>query len=329
MPSAALAPEIDIDRDFGPCDLQWIGSVMADGLSALRGRWPFRDTPAPTADLRENARVVLVSDWATGVPAAQAVGAEMGRWLSEAEGRQRHVIHLGDTYYSGWKEEYLKRFLPFWPHALGDERIQSWALNGNHDMYSGGEGYFGLLLRDTRFAGQAGSSYFTIEGPRWQIIGLDTAYEDFDLAGGQAEWMLRKVATSGKKTIVLSHHQFFSAYSKSGERLRERLATKLTEDRVAAWFWGHEHRCVIYEESEAIHAPRCIGHGGVPALVAEEDAPLPEGVKYESRGAVSSGGLRWGLFGFVVLDFCGPDGSEVEVSYVDETGETHYHEVLS
>src|SRR5207237_885587 len=82
-----------------------------------------------------------------------------------------------------WREEYERHFLPYWPHAEGDRSLRSWALNGNHDMYSGGHGYFGFLLRDPRFAGQQGSSHFRLAGRWWQLLGLDTAYRDHDLAG--------------------------------------------------------------------------------------------------------------------------------------------------
>ena len=34
--------------------------------------------------------------------------------------------------------------------------MTSWALNGNHDMYSGGWGYFDHLLADERFSRQRG-----------------------------------------------------------------------------------------------------------------------------------------------------------------------------
>src|SRR5207245_6113755 len=52
----------------------------------------------------------------------------------------------------------------------------SFALNSNHEMYAGGEGYFRALLADNRFAAQGGLSYFALENNQWLIIGLDTAY---------------------------------------------------------------------------------------------------------------------------------------------------------
>jgi hypothetical protein len=273
----------------------------------------------------DDARVVMVGDWGTGLPAAVEVGQQMGRELATAAGRDRHLIHLGDVYYSGWKEEYVHHFLPHWPHEVGDATIRSWSLNGNHDMFSGGHGYFGYLLRDSRFAGQAGCSHFRLENSDWLILALDTSYDDQDLAGTQAEWVLDQVTGWGGKTLLLSHHQLFSAYERTLPTLMERLAPVFSRRPVDAWFWGHEHRCAVYEATEQVRAARCIGHGGVPVFVPPDDAPVPQGVRYEYRGAEGEGRERWGLFGFVVLDF---HGAAITVRYINEKGEEHYREEL-
>lgn len=327
LPEAELDPEVDLYRPFGPCDIGWIASKIAEGTAHFRDRPDFPDDPGPTTQIADDARVVMVSDWATGVEGARLVAERIGAELAGAEGRDRHLIHLGDTYYSGWREEYLKRFLPYWPHALGDAGVKSWALNGNHDMYSGGHGYFGTLLRDPRFEAHGGSSFFKLEGSHWQLLGLDTAYVDHDLAGSQADWVRDELAASAKKTVLLSHHQPFSAYAAgdAGTRLRDRLAPAFSNRRADAWFWGHEHRCAIYEESESIRYPRCIGHGGVPVIVPPENAPRPEGVLYEYRGAQEASSYRWGLFGFVVLDF---RSDAIDVRYINERGEEHHREEL-
>jgi len=322
LPNAQLVSEDDLYRQFGPCDIGWIRSALAAGLRLLRGRATFPDTPAGPAVLGNEARMVMVGDWGSGLPSAHAVGRQMGEQLAAASGLDRHVVHLGDLYYSGWREEYTERFLPHWPHRLGDRTIKSWALNGNHDMYSGGHGYFGYLLRDERFAEQEGSSHFLLENDHWQILGLDTAYKDRDLAGTQADWVRERLAANGKRTILLSHHQPFSAYSEHRYPLWEALAEAFAVRRIDAWFWGHEHRCVVYEEHEHIKYPRLIGHGGVPVLADDDEAP-PEGVRYEYREASEddAGPVRWRLFGFVVLDF---DGADVVVRYLNEDGGEHY-----
>lgn len=322
LPDAQLVSEENIYRPFGPCDIGWIRSELAAGVRLFRGRADFPDRPAGPAALDSDARIVMASDWGSGLSSAHAVGVRMGEQLEAAAGRDRHVVHLGDLYYSGWREEYIERFLPHWPHGLGDRTVKSWALNGNHDMYSGGHGYFGYLLRDERFAGQEGSSHFLIENDHWQILGLDTAYKDGDLAGSQAKWVRDRLAGNDKRTMLLSHHQPFSAFTEHRYPLLERLADALAVRRIDAWFWGHEHRCVVYEAHENIKYPRLIGHGGVPVLI-DDDQGTPAGVRYEYREAAEddAGPERWRLFGFVVLDFDGPD---VVVRYYNEQGVEHH-----
>ncbi|MBO0708492.1 MAG: hypothetical protein J2P44_09030, partial [Candidatus Dormibacteraeota bacterium] len=132
-----LRPGLDLFRRFGPCDPGWLGVTVAEGLRLFEARPEFPDRPAPSVELADEARVVLVGDWGTGLPGAQAVGRAMARELAAAAGRDRHLIHLGDVYYSGWKEEYERHFLRYWPHREGEGGLHSWTLNGNHDMYSG------------------------------------------------------------------------------------------------------------------------------------------------------------------------------------------------
>jgi 3',5'-cyclic AMP phosphodiesterase CpdA len=324
-PIKQLRSDSELMRQFGPCDVRWINSKLAEGIRFVRGRPKFPDRAPPAVRIADDARVVIVGDWGTGLPAAAEVGVQMGEELAAAAGRDRHVIHLGDVYYSGWKEEFISHFLPYWPHASGDSTIKSWALNGNHDMYSGGHGYFGYLLRDPRFAGQQGCSHFRLENAHWQLLGLDTSYDDEDLAGSQASWVAEQVTGSSAKTMLLSHHQLFSAYDPTPSTLGDRLAPILEKGPLDAWFWGHEHRCVVYEPTAQVRAARCIGHGGVPVFVPPDDAPVPDGVRYEYRGATGGGSERWGLFGFAVLDFQGPS---ISVRYINEKGEEHYREQL-
>ena len=52
-------------------------------------------------------------------------------------------MHLGDVYYSGTEKEVEERFLKVWPTEAATINR---ALNGNHEMYSGGFGYFKLIL---------------------------------------------------------------------------------------------------------------------------------------------------------------------------------------
>ena len=63
--------------------------------------------------MADDARLVVVGDWGTGLPRARDVAALMQDKIAEAlaGSRQVHVLHLGDVYYSGLETEDQRRFL--------------------------------------------------------------------------------------------------------------------------------------------------------------------------------------------------------------------------
>lgn len=314
---------------FEITDPGWVNSVFAMGWRLLRRRRKFKEKPAPPAELAPNARVLLVSDWASGHPSAQAVARLMRAELEKgaSEGRQQHVIHLGDTYYSGWKKEYELRFLPYWP-VHPDEPHGSWACNGNHDMYAGGHAYFDYLLMDPRFAAQDRSSYFSLENEHWQLLGLDTAWEDHGLKAPQADWIATKREKNpNRKTMLLSHHQLFSEYGHDGPKIEAKLGEQLNDKPVEAWFWGHEHRCIWFQKGHrGVGAARCVGHGGIPVYVDLRDFRFPA-VWRDMNYREALGGLeKWALFGFVVLDF---KDAQLEARYINEWGQEVNKETIT
>jgi len=222
---------------FESTDPGWV-SVVWEKLWVRLGRGfaRFRSHKKPTDfmfPLEDNCSIALVGDWGTGIKRALAVAREIEKHTPH------HAIHLGDVYYSGTEEEITERFLANWPKNVG----RSWALNSNHEMYSGGHGYFKITLK--KFKQPA--SYFCLRNNNWQLIGLDTGYVDHNLNREQFEWLLHKVNNYNGKTILLSHHQLFSAYESQGENLEARLDMLLDEGKIYAWFWGHEHRCIVYK----------------------------------------------------------------------------------
>ncbi len=129
-------------------------------------------------------------------------------------------------------------------------------------MYSGGEGFFDLTVPFTKQR----SSYFALESDRWLLVGLDSAYQDHQLAGNQVDWLTALiVASPKKKVILLSHHQPYSLLDKQGPNLIAQLTPLLASKKIFAWYWGHEHRCVLYDRRDDWGLwGRCIGHGGFP-----------------------------------------------------------------
>ena len=259
-------------------------------LSLLK--WVDRDDAhaivrPPTTDphpLPETCRVALVADWGTGLygaPVSADSIADTGPWDL--------LMHLGDVYYSGTKDETRDRFLGKWPdHAAAVNR----AINGNHEMYSGGFGYFDLTLPAF---GQAASS-FAFANEHWLLIGLDTAYVDHAMDGTQVAWVRAVVDAhgDGRKLVLFSHQQPFSRLDKQGPKLLAALDWLLSGRRITAWYWGHEHDCVIYDPHPLFGLlGRCLGNGGIPAFRRENvrSAPAKEecaGIAWRSLGSTGA-----------------------------------------
>ena len=105
-----------------------------------------------------------------------------------------------------------------------------------------------------------------MQNTNWILACLDTAYKDFDLDAKQVAWLKSIVDAAGtRKLILFSHHQPFSQLDDQGPKLQVALADLLSKQRIHAWFWGHEHRLVIYDPHPIWGLKgRCIGHGGFP-----------------------------------------------------------------
>jgi hypothetical protein len=299
--------------------------IKAIAYRKLHGRYTFSNNPTTFA-LAKRARLVLVGDWGSGIDRADLIAKLMADAVKDADDRQCHVVHLGDIYFCGWPEEAQERFLDHWPVKPGDAAF-SWCLNGNHDMYCGGEGYFKIVLGDSRFKEQGGCSYFALENEHWQILGLDTAYEEWKLEGNQFGWAVQqRFNNPAKKGILLSHHQPFSDYEKSAKSdgLAETAAALLKENRTTAWLWGHEHRCVVYKSHDfafkdgtagKLPFGACLGNGGVPTH-ATKPVNNPTSLHAET-GSFRVGLEKFGLFGFAILDI---DGDSAELTVVNENG---------
>lgn len=319
-------PILDLFTHFGPDDIGWATCLVAEALcKADGGPHKFNAGPAPINPIGNKARVVLLADWGTGVPRAQDVGNAARRFVEEADaqGRDVHVIHLGDVYYAGFEHEYDNNFLNYWPVLPGEaDKFASYNLNGNHDMYSGAFDYFDYLLADRRFRRQQQCSFFGLENDFWQILGLDTAYVDGALQPPQADWVLKtRTNAPHKKGILLSHHQPFSAFEQAPPGVLPPLKPVLDQNLILAWWWGHEHRCAFYDPRDGVRYGRCIGYGGVP--IVAETQPNPPGVSYQFQDFVPGSQPHFARFGFAVMDF---NQDQLRVQYLGETGAPHQQE---
>jgi hypothetical protein len=313
-------------------DPRWVAVTYAKTIKLRKGRPAFPDGSIRCSPIKSKARIILLADWGSGIPRAEKLAQTVSRlYLKPAiNQRELHVVHMGDVYYAGLDEEYLRNFLLPWPVGLVQaQTIASWCIPGNHDMYSGGHGFF-QLLKDQRFHQQGGSSYFLLENKHWQIFGLDTGYDPRDykgdkgeLYGEQAAWVAQKrSAAPQKKCVVLSHHQPFSAYQDVSEELERRLRPILNAHQIDAWFWGHEHLSAVYDPHQNVRFPVLIGNGGFPEKPKKLRKGAPS-LKHNWRQTNTFGNL---LFGFAVLDF---DGDRIDMQLVDENGKVQFAEAIS
>lgn len=318
---------------FSISDPGWFSSLVAMGIRKFQAPHPFNRVPAPATQMADRCRIIMVGDWGSGIPRAQKTARAMRVQVDDClkNGIECHVVHLGDVYYSGWDYEYRERFLRYWPVKPGEEdRVGSWSLNGNHDMYSGGHAFFGTLLADSRFRRQNRSSFFRLFTSHWQLLGLDTAWDDNGLKDPQGSWVDHVVAENLQRTMLLTHHQLYSAYENDpdvGQIMRQKLADVLEGRKIDAAIWGHEHRCVLHAPHGYVKYGRLVGHGGVPVYMthgATDDYPAP--ATYEDRRYISSGLERWAYMGFAVLDL---DGPKLDIRYIDENGRLDKTETLA
>lgn len=327
-------PAVRLFGRFEKTDIRWVSSMIWHHIRrGGNGKHPFNPEPA-TATLPERCRLVIVGDWASGLPRARAVADQMREELLDAEktGVEAHAVHLGDTYYSGLPGEIRDRLLKWWPvHPDEADRFGSWALNGNHEMYSGGYGYFDHLLTDPRFARQAESSWFVLDHPAFRFVCLDTAWDetglhdkrdDCGLQDPQGQYVGRLAKEGERRMVMFSHHPLFSG-DEPDHYLKNKVSTALETGRVHAWFWGHDHVAEAYKEANRVKYPRCVGHGGIP--VHKRILPSPK-LLWREDSSKWDGIEWWTVFGFAVLDV---DGPNITVRYLTENGDESWREELT
>ena len=299
--------------------------VLFHSRAAFPAYKPGHSGIFPIADA---CSIALAADWGTGTIPAYKVVSEIMKTEPDV------TIHLGDVYYSGTPQEYNDWFLgrEDWPHGA----VSTWALNANHEMYSGGHGYFETALPKL----EQETSYFCLENDHWRILGLDSGYYSgvfplleklwrgkIRLHDVILEWLKTTVFADAHDTrpvILLTHHQPFSAFDPGYPTLLKNVQPYL--DRTVLWFWGHEHRFagygpVAYAGGRIVRG-RCIGHGGMPIeqTAKPKDVRTPNLVFYDDRvdaGMTQLAGVPVGYCGFASLAL---DGPVLTVRYIDQEG---------
>lgn len=206
------------------------------------------------------------------------------------------LIHLGDVYYAGTHNEEQANFLDICRKLLGPN-IPIFTLCGNHDMYSGGEGYYWLVDQ----LGQQ-ASYFCLQNDNWQFLAMDTGHNDHDpltvatnmtglvTDGSWAEenWLLDKInLAKGRRIVLLSHHQLFSPFGPVGSvdgkpyayNPNLRSTFQAVTNQVEWWFWGHEHTLAIFDPYMGLKRGRCVGASAVPVFTDQQSYTNASGLE--------------------------------------------------
>jgi hypothetical protein len=245
-------------------------------------------------------KIAIAGDWGTGTVESEEVANCMSRE------RPDYTLHLGDVYFVGGTPEINENCLGHsangytgvtWPHGSQG----SFSMNGNHEMYCGGKAYFADFLPTLGIKHPRQkqlTSFFCLETPYWRILALDTGYNSvglpilgaipwinsFSFVGancrledGQIAWLRGlKLQQNIKPTLVLSHHQYFSAFEPAFDVPAKQLAEFFPNQEIV-WMWGHEHRMAIYDKFSSSAGGglraygRCLGHGGMPVSVSSPE----------------------------------------------------------
>lgn len=327
-----------LDTPFSQCDPHWAQVLEVYAASRIANKTiPYR-RHATLGDfviadrLPAKATVALIADWGTGQDGAKKLLARVAARNPDV------VIHLGDVYYSGTQNEVQNYFYAIWQKVLGipkvawgakltdtTQRPATFHLTGNHDMYAGGQPYYTVI----DMLGQP-ASYFCLRNKDWQFLAMDTGLHDSNpgkegnptwLEDSEVAWLKDKVnRAEGRKTILLSHHQLFSAYDEIGKQpINGKLLSQLQEvlPKITAWFWGHEHDLVIYKRFLGVLG-RCIGHGAFPVSSTELKAPNPN----VPIDPVMLAKDKHGFFvhGYATVELDGPDATVNYYQYDADAG---------
>jgi Calcineurin-like phosphoesterase len=318
----ALANLANDWQQYGDADLRWALCPIVSFFTSRVPKHPFVGSPDPDSyehvEWKPKFTIALMADWGAANDNARQISSLI------KEKQPDYVIHLGDVYYAGTKAE-CQSVLKMWPlvDASGAPmKDRSFALNGNHEMFCGARDYFETILA----AFNQGASYFRLITEYWQFIGLDTAYTGGSLSHPETqvqwEWLVANLNRDRRTAILLTHHQPVSAHSQEtqdSKALRDdfaKLQTQTRKDAVYGWFFGHEHRAAVYDDTVTGYKARLIGNGAVPHDAQQETAPEKGCTPFTcvNTGTWGSGNA---ISSFVLLTVEGP---KLTVEYIDQSG---------
>jgi len=267
------------DPNFASCEKTYLYYYAATGGRFLYNDWTIQGKFNLNYGVIEwtipnNGVVGIIGDWGTGMSDAKALLQAMVDTPNLAA-----IIHVGDIYYSGTPTECSAYFSEIFYEVFGTgSGVPVFTLPGNHDYYALGYGFFTMLplLNLGIPTASQKASYFCLrtEDNGWQFLGMDTGFNDSNpanqfnplyagpqLVSSEILWHRDKLENFQGATILLSHHQVYSANAKINGSTSDfselpnvnpyllNTFQPYFKDRVAAWIWGHEHNFVLYQNN--------------------------------------------------------------------------------
>lgn len=326
----------------------WVLKTIGAPFTAPFAPYPTYDDPANNgifkiqSETENTATIGILADWASNTKESQLIAEQVGT-------ENDYNIHLGDTYFIGKHDEIAANFFPenqgSWPYG----KSGSFALAGNHEMYSSGKSFYTELLPRMGTSGQVQKAgFFCLENDYWRIIGLDTGYESLlpplhlapnpalDITPEQKHWLQDVVQLNADKRgiILLTHHQCFSAFEAEFPGPMNSISTLMNPGRDLIWLWGHEHWFSVYGANKMHNGAnvfaRCVGNSGMPVeLYVQGGVKRPKNnmphssenrnlVIYDQRQReVINGNIPLGHNGYVIAALNGPN---LTLSYYDDNG---------
>lgn len=339
--------------------------------------------------LPSDATVAIIGDIGTGTDVAAAV------LIAALGFKPDVFLHVGDVYYSGTRFEFERYFIGLINTVFKDQgvRVPVYTLPGNHEYFTGAIPYFecldsNVLVQSEQQRQHASFFKLITEDGGWQFLGMDTGYHGhyMNVKGDKLEAALKELHIDPAnaydpvlppdmvyvrpdevdwhryhlnqckgRTILIGHHQLYSANQKvgiaqqlvdgkpdSGDLNREGVNTRLWRafgqyfNKVAAWFWGHEHNLGIYKDNfrpEGWPVPtdspddqfknlpkgRCVGHSAIPVAEHEQPYKVNHPVPLQRNDLKLSLDGGWYNRGFEILKLNGA-GKPLTATYYQVEG---------
>ena len=317
--------------------------------------------------LPATGRVAIIGDIGTGTDIAAAVLLSALSFKPEAILHVGDVYYSGTQF--EFEHRFIGLFESVF-RAHG-RHVPVFTVPGNHEYFTGSIAFLKCLDSGklaVHGSQHQAASYFSLRSADdgWQFLGMDTGYNGHYMAvppdaqtkalallhqkpttevqlpantnpmvvlrDDEATWHRDKMDRFPGRSILLSHHQLYSAVQTCGVKQsgptdwnRQWINTAIWQQlgsyfgtKVAAWIWGHEHNLGIFQDNyrpadwpasndvyRTLPKGRCAGHAAIPVQNVEKPYattfPVPLQQSDLQLGLIDG----WYNRGFEILELAG------------------------